>query len=310
MDLLRCYSPLIEQNSIDEAWLDMTGGESLFGPPREAAQSIMEAIGSQLGLACSIGISENKFLAKMASDMKKPQGITELWREDVPRLLWPLPAAAMIGIGRKTAEKLAHIGLKTIGDLARADEAFLVDLLGKFGREISWHARGVDLDPVDPHEDAVAKSIGRSMTLPADVSDLAEARRILLALAEDVAHSARLHGQKGRTVQVTLKYADFSVINRQMSVAATCTTQDIFLAAAKLAAENWQPERPVRLIGVSLSGFAADSSQISLFDSQDEVLPDQRLARVDQAMDLIRDKLGPDSVMRASLLNKKKRKQR
>src|SRR5450759_4685452 len=129
MDLLLNYTPILEQNSIDEAWLDMTGGEGLFGKPVEAAKRIMDEIKDRLGLWCSIGIAENKFLAKMASEMKKPLGITEIWEKDIPTKLWPLPVKEMYGIGGKTAEKLNHMGIKTIGELAKLDVNLLVCLL-------------------------------------------------------------------------------------------------------------------------------------------------------------------------------------
>ncbi len=127
MDLLSNYTPILEQNSIDEAWLDMTGCEGLFGTPVKAAKRIMDEIKDRLGLWCSIGIAENKFLAKMAAEMKKPLGITELWEADIPIKLWPLPVKEMYGIGSKTAEKLNRMGMKTIGDLAKCDANRLIE---------------------------------------------------------------------------------------------------------------------------------------------------------------------------------------
>jgi len=151
MDLLSNYTPTLEQNSIDEAWLDMTGCEGLFGNPLKAANRIMDEIKDRLGLWCSIGIAENNFLAKMASDMKKPLGITELWKHDIPTKLWPLPVKEMYGIGAKTAARLNRMGINTISDLAKFDVTRIIKTFGKYGNEIYQRANGIDYSPVLAH---------------------------------------------------------------------------------------------------------------------------------------------------------------
>lgn len=148
MAILSNYSPIIEQNSIDEAWLDMTGTECLFGTPLESAKRIMNEIKDKLGLWCSIGISENKFLSKMASELKKPLGITELWKDDIQIKLWPLPVKAMYGIGNKTADKLNQLGIQTIGELAKHDRSQLLKTFEKYGDEIYLHANGHDTSQI------------------------------------------------------------------------------------------------------------------------------------------------------------------
>ena len=190
MDLLSNYTPALEQNSIDEAWLDMTGSEGLFGKPLDAAKRIMNEIKDSLGLWCSIGIAENKFLAKMAAEMKKPLGITELWKQDIPIKFWPLPVKEMCGIGGKTAEKLNRMGIKTIGELAKYDKYLLVNNLGKGGNEIYLHANGIDNSPILAHLDDDMKSIGRSRTLPEDITDIEKAKIVLMELADDIGTSA------------------------------------------------------------------------------------------------------------------------
>ena len=165
MNLLSSYTPILEQNSIDEAWLDMTGCERLFGEPIECAGRIMENIKSELGLWCSIGISGNKFLAKMASEFKKPLGITELWKEDIQQKLWPLQVRFMYGVGRQTAKKLQGLGINTIGELALFDRNILIKNLGKGGAELYSHAHGIDNSLVAPKSDDDMKSIGRSRHL-------------------------------------------------------------------------------------------------------------------------------------------------
>jgi DNA polymerase-4 len=195
MDLLSDYTPILEQNSIDEAWLDMTGCEGLFGKPVDVAKRIMDEIKARLGLWCSIGIAENKFLAKMAAEMKKPLDITELWEHDIPIKFWPLPVREMYGVGGKTAEKLNRMGIRTIGELASLDVTLLVKTFWKGGNEIYQRAKGIDNSPVVAHMANEMKSIGRSKTLPEDVSDIEKAKLVLMELADDVGTTARRHGK-------------------------------------------------------------------------------------------------------------------
>ena len=306
MDLLSNYTPILEQNSIDEAWLDMTGSEGLFGKPVEAAKRIMDEIKNKLGLWCSIGIAENKFLAKMAAEMKKPLGITELWGDDIPTKLWPLPVKEIHGIGGKTAEKLNRMGIRTIGELARFDVTLLVKTFGKGGNEIYSHAHGIDNSPVLARMADDMKSIGRSTTLPEDISDIEKAKLVLMELADDIGMTARRHDKKGRTVHISLKYSDFRVVTRQTTVPATCTTKEIYQAASRLLEQNWDRSHPVRLIGISLSGFHEDCSaaQLSLFDQIGNTVKDDKNERIDKAMDKIRSKHGSEIITFAALVKK------
>ncbi len=308
MDLLSNYTPILEQNSIDEAWLDMTGCEGLFGKPVDAAKRIMDEIKDRLGLWCSIGIAGNKFLAKMASEMKKPLGITELWERDIPIKFWPLPVKSMYGIGGKTAEKLNRMGIQTIGELARFDINLLVKTFGKGGNEIYLHAQGIDNSPVLVRTADDMQSIGRSTTLPDDISDIEKAKLVLMDLADDIGMTTRRHGKKGRTVHITLKYSDFQVATRQTTIPATCTTKEIFQAGCTLLEQNWNKFHPVRLIGISLSGFHEDcsSAQLSLFDQMDDNVKNDKNERIDKAMDKIRSKHGSEIITFAALVKKEK----
>jgi DNA polymerase-4 len=307
MDLLSNYTPVVEQNSIDEAWLDMTGCEGLYGPPVEAAGRIMYEIEDKLGLWCSIGIAENKFLAKMASEMKKPRGITELWKQDIQAKFWPLPVREMYGVGAKTAARLNHLGIQTIGDLARFDINLIAKVFGKDGNEMYLRANGIDNSPVLAHGADDMQSIGRSTTLPEDIAGIEKAKLVLMALADDVGMTVRRHGKKGRTVHITLKYSDFKVITRQMTVPATCTTKEIYRAGCTLLEQNWNRSRPVRLLGISLSGFDEDSvsgQQLSLFDQLPDNKKKDKNEKIDRAMDAIRNKYGSDMITFAALVKK------
>jgi DNA polymerase-4 len=306
MDLLSNYTPVLEQNSIDEAWLDMTGSEGLFGKPAEAAKRIMDEIKDKLGLWCSIGIAENKFLAKMAVEMKKPLGITELWEHYIPMKLWPLPVKEMYGIGGKTAEKLNRMGIRTIGEIARLDINLIIKAFGKSGKEIYLHAKGIDSSPVLARQAGDMKSIGRSTTLPEDISDIEKAKIILMELADDIGMAARKHGKKGRTIHITLKYSDFQVVTRQATIPATCTTKEIYQAGCGLLEQNWNGFHPVRLIGISLSGFNEDcsSAQLSIFDQMEDNVKKDKNERIDKAMDKIRNKHGSEKITFAALIEK------
>jgi len=304
MDLLSNYTPIVEQNSIDEAWIDMTGSEGIFGKPEEAAKQMMDEIKSRLGLWCSIGIAENKFLAKMASEMKKPLGITTLWPDSIETKLWPLPVKNMYGVGKKTAEKLNCMGIRTIGSLASYNKDHLVKIFGKVGVNLHIHANGFDPSPVTPHSQGDMKSIGRSKTLPQDISDLNKARIILMELSEHVAITARKHEKKGCTVQITLKHSDFRVLTRQTTVPATSSTIEIYRAGCSLLEQNWYRFNPVRLIGISLGGFVGlgPSGQMSLFDLASDQEKQDKEERIDQVMDKIRNKHGIGKISRGTLI--------
>lgn len=307
MDILRRYSPVVQQNSIDEAWMDLTGCEALFGKPQEIAKKIMNDILCELNLWCSIGISENKFLAKMASEMKKPQGITELWQKDIEAKLWNLDVGEMYGIGRKTAPKLNNIGIYKIGDIAKADLKTLIKKFGKHGEKMYELANGIDDSVVSELQNVADKSIGRSTTLSSDITDFEYAKTILMGLAEEVGTEARRYNYKGKAISITIKYNDFKVITRQKTIVPTYLTKDIYRVGIELLNENWNTSKPVRLLGISLSKFRSeDSKQLSIFDIGDELdagnEKSEKEEKLEKTIDYIRDKFGKDKVKRATLI--------
>jgi DNA polymerase-4 len=305
MKLLSNYSPIIEQNSIDEAWLDMTGTEELFGKPADVAKRIMNDINEGLGLWCSIGISNNKLLSKIASEIKKPMGITELWTKDIQTKLWPLKVTDLYGIGKKTGIRLNNLGIHSIGDLANYDIKALNKVFKKQGTELQRLANGIDNSPVTPHVSGEMKSIGRSSTLAEDAVNIEDVRSIFLEMCEEVGYDARKYCKKGRTIQITIKYSDFQSITRQISVEPTYLTKDIYEKGFALLKKNWSNLKPVRLVGISITGFEQGGlkKQLSLLDELDGLEGNsnysQKEEKLEKAIDSIRSKLGTNSVSRA-----------
>ena len=277
----------------------------------------MQEIKSRLDLSCSIGISENKFLAKMASDMKKPMGITELWQSDIMTKMWPLPVSNMYGIGSKTAFRLSKCGITTIGDLAQTSAETMNSILGKNGLLMHRHANGIDDEPVVPHTNDEMKSIGRSVTLPQDINDPVLLRPIMIKLADEVAAAARKTLAKGNVIRINLKFKDFTVISRQETVHPTNSGNDVFQTGYSLLLKNWQSDWSVRLIGITLAGFdhSNESQQLTIFDLTDQQQthkPNKQYRsaeaivrtreKLDAALDTIKEKHGNGAVTRASLI--------
>jgi DNA polymerase-4 len=212
----------------------------------------------------------------------------------------------MYGIGGKSAEKLNRLGIKTIGDLAGFDMNLMVKAFGKAGNEIYMHALGIDNSPVIPHKSGGMKSIGRSTTLSEDITDIEKAKVVLMELADDIGMTTRRHDKKGRTVHITLKYSNFQVVTRQATIPATCSTKEIYQAGCLLLTQNWNRLHPVRLIGISLSGFHGESSsdQLSLFGQREDDVKNDKNASIDKAMDKIRNKHGSAMITFAALVKK------
>jgi DNA polymerase IV len=249
-DILRHYTHLVEPVSIDEGYMDITYSFE-YGSPIEIAQSIQKRILEQLDLPCSIGIAPNKFLAKTASDMKKPMGITILRKRDIPAKLWHLNTNEMHGVGNKTAEKLKTIGIETIGDLAKANEIQVKTLLGINGIRLKERANGMDPRPVDPESIEEFKSIGNSTTLPRDVANQHELFHVLESLAETVSIRLKRKNVLATTVAITVRYKDRKTITRSKKTTNPIGSKDDLASFAKqLFLKHWNGD-PVRLLGIT-----------------------------------------------------------
>ena len=298
MNILRDYSPTVEQYSIDEAFVDMTGMQTLFGEPEEAAAMIKDRIYDELGFTVNIGISTNKLLAKMASDFQKPNRVHTLFPEEIQQKMWPLPVQELFFVGGATAKKLNTLGINTIGQLAATDLELLKAHLKKHG-EIVWNfANGRDVAITDKYETA-AKGYGNSTTLPFDVTEAQEAKQVLLSLAESVCRRLRRDGVKIEVVSVNIRYADLSNAGHQRVLAgATDITNEVHAAACKLFDELWDG-MPIRLLGISTSRIAEDDSrQMNLFEPDHH----EKFEKLDQAVDSIREKFGENAIVRAAFM--------
>ncbi|KAB8138401.1 DNA polymerase IV [Gracilibacillus oryzae] len=249
--LLGTYTPYIEPVSIDEAFMDITTC-SHIGSPVEIANSIQKVLLEKLDLPCSIGIAPNKFLAKMASDMKKPNGITILRKRDIAAKLWPLPIEEMYGVGKKSAEKLKKHNIIYIGDIAKAETHLIKSLLGINGEKLKARALGNDPRPVDPEKAASFKSIGSSATFPEDITDFEELLIQLKLLAQNVTLRLERKNAVSDTVQLTIRYFDRKTITRRMKLPTYIfSTEDIFYYSELLLNQHWNGSA-IRLLGITM----------------------------------------------------------
>jgi len=286
------FSPLVEPLSIDEAFLDATGSERLFGGPVRVAERIRGAIRAETGLTASVGVASNKFVAKIASDLRKPDGLVVVPPEETRAFLAPLPVERMWGVGPRGAETLRRAGIRTFGDLAAAEPARLRALFGLSADGLRGLARGEDARPVVP--DREAKSVGRETTFPEDLEDRGALRAALVALVDDAASRLRGQGLLARVVTLKVRYAPFVTRTRRttLEVPAHATRPLLDAAKALFRGEVERDGRPVRLLGVSFSGFTA---QGLLFGGAD--------GRLDEAIDAVRRRFGSDALRRAAVLD-------
>jgi DNA polymerase IV len=302
MNILLDFTDMLEQVSIDEAFLDVTGSERIFGSGKEIAEKIMHRIREELQLTASVGVAQNKFIAKVASDLKKPNGLVVVEPGREKEFLAPLSISRLWGVGPKTEAKLMSIGLERIGQLADLKHSELASRFGKSGAHLWQLSQGFDDRPVLPEEGF--KSIGHENTFEHDTSDTRLLESTLLALTEKVAHRLRMQGVCARTIAVKFREADFSTFTRRTTVASPVdTTEKIFPAARNLMKSLIRKGVLVRLIGVSASNLEAEAhgQQMTLLDHAPQ--KDRKLAA---AVDDIVQRFGDQAITRAALVSNPK----
>jgi len=301
MDRVNDLTPLVEQISIDEAFLDVT---MLPDPAETIARRLQGTINDDLRLPCSLGVATNKLVAKIANTVGKarartghpPNTIQVVPPGEEAAFLAPLPVEELWGVGPKTAEQLARLGLRTIGDIARWPADDLVRRFGKHGEQLAERARGIDERPVETVRET--KSISKETTFARNVTDAATLRRTLRRLADGVGAQVRREGLSGTTIKIKLRWQDFTTLTRQVTLDHT-TDQDGEIAevALRLLEEHWPPGRPVRLIGVGISGFETPHRQLGLWDDRGAIEQNRRLQ---STLDALRERFGSDAVQRGS----------
>jgi len=304
MAVLRDVTPLVEPLSLDEAFLDVTASRRLFGTGPEIATRIRQRIAEEERLTASVGVASNKYVAKVASDLRKPDALVVVPPGTEREFLAPLSVSRLWGAGPKVQARLAQLGFKKIGDVARNKPDFLEASLGrKLGRRLHELANGLDVRRVDPRPGR--KSLGKEVTFPRDVEDRARVERTLLALCEGVARSLRKKGIAGRTVQVKLRWDGFETHTRQRTLARPADmTEAIWPVARELFREADDPRRLVRLIGVSLSGFDhPEAQQLALLGDDPATSAGESRRELAKTMDAVTDRFGRDALKRAALLD-------
>lgn len=300
MTVLHDFSPYVEPASIDEAYLDATGLERLFGPVDVLARRIKEAVRAATGgLSCSVGAAPVKFLAKIASDVNKPDGLFILPPHQVAAFLHLLPVGRLPGVGRHFLASLASLGVRTAGDVLRYPEEFWERRFGKAGRQLFERAEGRDPRRVETL--TIPKSESAESTFAEDTGDRAFLQRRLMAHAERVGTSLRRHGLSGRTVTLKVKYADFRQITRSRTLPlSTAATETIFETACSLL-EALRLEQKVRLIGLGVSGFEHRAEQMLLPVDPFPAAAEKRRKDLDNALDILRARFGQRAVVRGRL---------
>jgi len=295
--IMRDFSPLVEPFSIDEAFVDLSGTEQLFGNSVAVAKSIKRRIKEEVGILCSVGVGPNKLVAKMAADLQKPDGLTVITKADVSKRLWPLPVKDLFGVGGRTEKKLHLLGIRTIGDLASYPVDFLKKKFGVVGQVLHMSANGIDYSPVDPHSLDTVKSIGNQLTLSRDYSG-EDIKVAILDIVEKVSHRLRQGGYVGKTVSLTLRDAELHSHHWSCSFKErTDITEEIYRMAIRLFETHWSRNKRVRLVGVGVANVVRKQ-----FEQLDIFSYTEKYRKLNHAVDEIRGRFGNLSIQRGSSL--------
>ena len=295
------YTDVIESLSIDECALDVTASVKLFGGGEKIAEEIRAAVKNELGVTVSIGVSFNKIYAKLASELKKPDAVTVITPENYKQKVYPLPVSALLYVGKSTEETLYKHGIRTIGELADADLMLLTRLFGRRGEILKINASGRNDEKVRMEAEAI-KSIGNSMTLPYDVSDFEQIKRIFYVLAESVVSRLREAGEgKCDTVHITVKDEFLREITRQKKILPTALCEDVARTACEIYSENFSREHKAHMLGLAVSGFDRNVEQLAL-DTSGEREKYEKNLRAQDVVAAIRKKYGYDKVQRGIIL--------
>ncbi len=306
-DIYRRYTDLIEPFGLDEAWLDVTGSQRLFGTGYEIAEDIRKAVKSELGLTVSVGVSFNKVFAKLGSDLKKPDAVTVITRENFRQMLWNLPANEMIGVGRSTYQKLESFGIHTIGELAACSKDWITRQLGKCGTELWMFANGLDSSRVKPDGyRAPVKSVGHGITCSADLVNNTEVWRVFLALSQDINRRLRNYNLKAQGVQISVK--DCNLFTRQFQKKLDIATQsatELARAATELFRQNYKWFYPVRAVTVrAIDLIDADfPSQLDFFS---DMKKHEKIQKIDDTVLELRRRFGKNAIFNACLMQEEK----
>jgi len=294
------FTPLVEPISLDEAFLDVTASEKLFGPAEEIAVRIRKIVREETGLTVSAGVASSKLVAKIASDLNKPDGLTIVPPGEERAFLDPLPIGRLWGVGRATKQEFGLLGVHTIGDLGRLSPELLTRKFGKHGIQLHYAALGLDERAVEPEREA--KSIGNEETFETDLTHNKDMHRELLALCNKVGRRLRRHAVDGKTITLKVKYNDFKQITRSVTLhEPTCDHRQIYREICALLAKTDAGKKPVRLLGVSLANLspATAARQIPLFANKNMV---RKRRELDEALDYIAEKFGTSAVRPGTLV--------
>ena len=304
MDILKSFSPIIQQISIDEAFLDATGATNLYGPPQNIARKIKDAIRSQTGLTASVGVAANKFIAKVASDLEKPDGLTVCLPGSEQTFLAPLPIRKLWGVGEKTAEKLNKLGMKTIGDIANVEQGHLMHMFGKWGLHLWQLSRGIDSRAVEQF--TTRKSISEETTFEEDVMDYAFVEKTLFRIADRLSRSMQRKNLKGRTVTLKLRWQGFETHTRSKTLNEYVNDAETLRSIAVRQFRAMSREgRRVRLVGIGVSQLnTVGGEQLSLFGHQQS----PQNEKLESLLSELKAKFGDAVITRAALMESKIRK--